>query len=693
MSFNFDPIKSPPFNPPKFGSGERSLASSSFMSPMMNTISNNGNDNDNGNGNGPVESQFQSRENPLSSLNAEGNFVSNSVSLSCLSPDSKSLHSLLKDGTIVTRFLPLHDTAADESTRSGHDHGNDNDNYQECNDKKSNKSMVKSITTHLPSHMILSFKIDPPLEIICIDNDTPSKIKAHANKSKTQRLPLLCIYTLSSAFVIQMQYDVQTTRTTAAVAADLKGSILQVQEPFEAHLTTTSSQITRIRAAPHSYMYNGNTYQTMCNKGAMVMLTSNADIVLFHGYKSSSTSTFNNHDSQLQLQMQPEIQFELQPYSETITIPATIHSEQTDMTPLADFCFLPSSPSSPHSIWNAMSILLSTQNGSLYALSPIVFHGTVFAQNQIEQGKEFLHEIIDKYEYSSSRGAECRRAKAALQFFQDAFVTSTRDNVNVSGSGSNNAKNDKYVKANILQHTRNTSATMWPVGVQPIYTAQGGDFSVVECMELLSPPSISASSLIDRGMCGVAIARSDSLEYMLIPAGENLIPRYAFEPGEDTEFLDGLVSGSAMVMEEVVFGQEEDGVDRDGGGIGIGIGIGALDGRRRVVLVPDPVDKTMMHRVSEEGVVSVTTNVVSVMESRLNGIMGASTSNGPGQDTIKTNAWASISIVKGAEIQLNGIVISGDAQFGHVLVAALTDGKQIFPQDYVCLVHYLVFCD
>lgn len=635
MSFNFDPIKSPPFNPHKVSGGGNAMN-------MMSSF----------------EAAFVDEQ--------VDKFVSNSVSLSCLSPDSKSLHSLLRDGTIVTRFLPLHDTSSSAAAGSGNSNDNGNGNHEEFSDNSnSNKSIIKSITTHLPSHMIRSFKIDSPLEIICIDNDTPSKIMTHADKSKTKLLPLICIYTLSSAFVIQIQYDVQSD---AAADAQLNGSILQVQEPFEAHLTTTSSQIRRIRPAPHSYMYNSNTFQTMCNKGAMVMLTSNADVVLFHGYKSIN----QKHDSQLQLQ--PEIQFELQSYSETITISATVSSEQTDMTPLADFCFLPSSPSNSHSIWNAISILLSTQNGSLYVLSPIVFHGTVFAQNQIEEGKEFLLEIIDKYEFSPSKGAECRRAKAALQFFQDAFVTSTR-------GGGNGAKNDKYIKANILHHELSTSATMWPVGLQPIYTAQGEDYSGVECMELLSPPSTSGSALADCGMCGVVLARNDSLEYMLIPAGENLIPRYAFESGEDTKYLDGLLCGSAMVMEEVVFGEEDDEVyDGDGDSVSY------LDRGRKVVLVSDPVDKTMMHRVSEGGVVSVTTNVLSIMEGRLIGITGRSTSIS-GQDTIKTNAWASISIVKGALKELNGIVISGDAQFGHVLVAVLTDGEQIFQHDY-----FLVQC-
>jgi len=492
-------------------------------------------------------------------------------------------------------------------------------------------------------------------------------------------LPLLCVYTQSSAFVLQIQYEIHGHNSNNSDEPP-KGIIQNVHEPFEAHLTTTTSQIRRIRPAPHSYLYNGNTFQTMCNRGAMVMLTYDADVVLFHGYKSDrdghghqelGARNININSKSQFMQEQGEGQMQLEPCSDNVTVPARVHSEQTDMTPLVDFCFLPSSPSTQHSIWNAMTILLSSQNGSLYALSPIVFHGTIFPSKQIEEGREFLEEIVQKYEYSPSRGPECRRAKAAMQFFKDAFTG--------SGSGSRIIGNKSaYVKANIIRHARNTSATMWPVGVQPIYTAQGEDYNSVECMELLSPPSAS-SSIVNSGMCALALARSSSLEYILIPSGENIIPRYTFEPGEDAEYLDGLVGDSAMVVEEVVFGQDEDGVDR------ASIVANSFDGGRRVVLIQDPVDKTMMHRVSNEGVVSVTTNVVYVLEGRLNGIMSGK-SQGQGQDTIKTNAWSSISIVKGSEQQLNGIVVSGDVQFGHVLVAALTDGEQCLQMSCILII-------
>lgn len=695
MSFNFAPITSPPFQAPRSFSARTAQTNSpsSFQSPSV-SVSASGIHNSNSNMN--INSNSHGNRNNVNDMSSNSNrFSTKSVSLSCLSPDAKSMHSLLGDGTILTRFLPLHDSSSSQNKQHEHDTSASNSSSS----SSAGKCKCKSVTTSLPGHIIQSLNIDPPLEIICIDNDTPSKItrthdhgndNVNDNNSETHEaefkaLPLICIYTQSSAFVLQIQYEIhghntRSNNSTRNSDEPTKGIIQNVHEPFEAHLTTTSSQIRRIRPAPHSYLYNGNTFQTMCNRGAMVMLTYDADVVLFHGYKSDRDGNGHGHghqdfgargtnfNSQLQLQsqyIQQQEQMQLEPCSDKLTVPARVHSEQTDMTPLVDFCFLPSSPSTQHSIWNAMTILLSSQNGSLYALSPIVFHGTIFPTKQVEEGREFLEGIVDKYEYSASRGAECRRAKAAMQFFKDAFAGSQSG----SGSGSRISGNKSaYVKANIIRHARNTSATMWPVGVQPIYTAQGEDYNSVECMELLSPPSAS-SSIVNSGMCALALAKGSSLEYMLIPAGENVIPRYAFEPGEDAEYLDGLVGDSAMVVEEVVFGQDEDGVDR------ASIVANSFDGDRSVVLIQDPVDKTMMHRVSNEGVVSVTTNVVAVLEGRLNGIMGGK-SQGQGQDTIKTNAWSSISIVKGSEQQLNGIVVSGDVQFGHVLVAALTDGEQ-----------------
>lgn len=684
MSFNFAPITSPPFQAPRSFSSQTAQTNSpsSFQSPSVSAA---GMHNSNNNMNINSDS-YGHRNNDISSNS--NRFSTESVSLSCLSPDAKSMHSLLGDGTILTRFLPLHGSSSSDNKQ--------HEREQDTSTSSSSAGKCKSITTSLPGHIIRSLNIDPPLEIICVDNDTPSKItRTNDNVNDTSEmhdaefkaLPLLCIYTQSSAFVLQIQYEIHghnSSSTNSLRNSDepTKGIIQNVHEPFEAQLTATSSQIRRIRPAPHSYLYNGNTFQTMCNRGAMVMLSYDADVVLFHGYKSDrdghghghghghqefgARNTNININSQLQAQyMQKQEQMQLEPCSDNVTVPARVHSEQTDMTPLVDFCFLPSSPSTQHSIWNAMTILLSSQNGSLYALSPIVFHGTIFPTKQIEEGMEFLEGILDKYEYSANRGAECRRAKAAMQFFKDAFAGSGSGS---SGGSRISGNKSAYAKANIIRHARNASATMWPVVVQPIYTAHGEDYNSVECMELLSPPSAS-SSIVNSGMCALALARGSSLEYMLIPAGENVIPRYAFEPGEDAEYLDGLVGDSAMVVEEVIFGQDDDGVDR------ASIVANSFDGGRRVVLIQDPVDKTMMHRVSNEGVVSVTTNVVSVLEGRLNGIMSGKSQ---GQDTIKikTNAWSSISIVKGSEQQLNGIIVSGDAQFGHVLVAVLTDGEQ-----------------
>ena len=586
MSFNFAGISSPPFQPPSFND----------RTP-------------------PPSSKLQRSS-------GGSQFSSDSVALSCLSPDALSIHSLLPNGTLVTRFLPLHETNEEQSSAYG---------YSETDSKTKKKPMVKSVTTMLPSHIIQSFKIDPPLEIMCIDNDTPSALTKTDNGTIVKSLPLLCVYTSSSAFVFKIQFE-QTLQAT--------GILQDIHEPFEQHLTATSSTIRRIRPAPHSYMHNGNTYETLCNRGAMIMLTSDATIVLYHGYNDDASSSIINGAAG------------------HVSTPATVDAEQTDMTSIVDFCFLPSSPSTNHSIWNAMTLVLSTQNGSLYALSPIVFHNTVFPQAQIQSAQHMLHQTIVQCEHSISKAAECRRAKAALQFFKDAF-------------GASSSSSGFYVKANIVDHNR--SATMWPIALQTLYISQGEDYNGVECIEIVAPPCTSAGSSgvsMTGGMSGIVLARGNSVEYMLIPSGDNILPRYAFEPGEDTEYLDGIVADSALVIEHVVLGDDDDKIDESRGIVGHG-----RDVVRRVVLVPDPVDKTMMHVVSQEGVVTVTTNAVSLMERKWNDIINGSSNSKRKEEVAKTNAWSSISIVQDSGKKLNGVAISGDAQFGHVLVAILSDGK------------------
>mmetsp|Transcript_11840 Transcript_11840/g.22161 ORF Transcript_11840/g.22161 Transcript_11840/m.22161 type:complete len:919 (+) Transcript_11840:122-2878(+) len=646
MSLSFEPVKSPPFLspyltkdtklrsiPPSSGKARKAAISDGGSATRPSSLSSPS----------PLTRQYQ--------------FQCNSVSLSCLSPDSRSVHSLLPNGTIVTRFLPIHETPdsiQELSSRTSLSHSK----------TPSNLSRVHSITTTLPSYVVESLQVDPPLEIICIDNHTPTKKNRGATNKNLYALPLLCVYSQRSAFVIQIQYeeanasneeslDQYSTELETLGPRDgrIKGTVLEpVHEPFESFLTTTSGVIQRIRSAPHSYMYNGNTYQTLCSKGAMIMLGSSGDaegepsMVIFHGYDP----TYDNNI------LQSWKSLSTNPFN--VTIPAKVHSEQTGMSPIVDFCFLPSMPLTEHSIWNAMTVVLCTANGSLYGLSPIVFHNTVFPYHMIKHGRELLEKNVILYEHSADKGAECRRAKAAMQFLKDVFGNAFND-VYIT--------KDSYAKTNVMHPSTRMNAVLWPVAVQTLQ--QGSVFDGVKCMDII-PPSCVASAVMNNGTSSIVLATNSAVEFRIIPSGNNILPRFAFESGGDRHYLDDMCADSVVTIERVYFGQDESDSDQ-------GYADDDTGSNRSIVLIPDPVDRSMLHRVSKEGVMTVTTNVLSVLEKRLRSALHISgDSDDLTSKECETVAWPSIAMTKNPEKTLIGTVVSNDSQFGHVLVAALGDG-------------------
>ena len=216
----------------------------------------------------------------------------------------------------------------------------------------------------------------------------------------------------------------------------------------------------------------------------------------------------------------------------------------------------------------------------------------------------------------------------------------------------------------ILEHVQRGTGTRWPVALQRMDDGTGDSAedggSLVNCMEVVLPPSVAIGATTG-SVAGIVLARgSNIVEYKMIPCGEQILPRFGFENihREDVESLNALIADSTVLAEKIVLGQEEAG---DGG---------------CMMLLPDPVDKSMVHHISKKGVMTITTNAIPSIESKLNAIStGSSVGVQHSADDIKTNAWTSVSIAEGMGKELNGVAISGDVQFGHVLVAVLSDGE------------------
>lgn len=562
------------------------------------------------------------------------------VELSCLSPDHRSFHTLHNNDTVITQSLPLNEVDANP--------------HQQF--KK--KSTFRSIRTKLPSQITQVLTIDEPIELLCVDNDTPSNFL----------LPLLCIYTPKSVFVIQIQYEKDYSDDSSSISSKtLKGGVISVHEPFEAYLLSREDvSIQRIRSAPQSSQRK--MHSTICNRGAMVMLcTTEMDacyeshIVLFHGWSNKTTI------------LKKELANDYY-----ITSPATVHSEQTDTSPIVDMAFSPSMTRGLSDdiydglFWNSSSLVLTTENGSLYILNPIVFDNTIYPKRSVWNSFQALQLEIIRTENLVSKIAECRRSKAALQYLKSLFDL---DDIYQIGSLDAFEKSGYYIPTK-LRHGGH--ATSWPVALQgPIYKSYMDDnYEPVECLELIPPFSDQGlESLNSLSAIGMVLGRKSSVDYIIIPSAASiidgthvLIPRFAFEVDEDSVHLNVIISESGILVERLII---EDGtLQEDNHFVG-------RTGEERVCILIDPfMDQTMLHHVSPHGVITVTTNAISLLMKKLTDLTEGCIEN-DGSDKVNTHAFSTIEIndLVRKSNPLNGVIISGDSQLGHVMVIVLSDGE------------------
>jgi hypothetical protein len=282
-----------------------------------------------------------------------------SVTLSCLSPDGRAVHSLhANNRELETYTLPLAGTVGDDTI----------------------PSII--IRFPLPETVVTALQRNPAIELLCVDVEgdpgtTPNGI---------QRLPKLCLYTKKDVFVLELGY------TPPMTSGRVQGTCLAVSEPFDSLLlgNSTSLNIIKIRQAPQQ----AQGYATMCLPEAMAMLTHDVTVneyslTLHHGRGSSSA----------------------------LTTPLVYGIEQLDeqMDRLTDFCFL---QSNAFSLFSNLSVGFLKATGEVFQASPILFRGTVVSQEIVTQSLHYLQAQIDKYDVATPRG---RQVRSARQYLVDCF--------------------------------------------------------------------------------------------------------------------------------------------------------------------------------------------------------------------------------------------------------------------------------
>jgi hypothetical protein len=316
---------------------------------------------------------------------------------------------------------------------------------------------------------------------------------------------------------------------------------------------------------------------------------------------------------------------------------------------ITDFSF---AQSNGVALLTTMSVHLLRASGEVLGASPILFDGAVVDRAVVLASLNYLNHVIE----SDGNDVRVRQCVAARQFLRDAF--GREDTMG------------NYVTARTTVGVTTESSLCWPAQVQgPVIVAP-----------LMEPDegwnrALAIEPFYARDLVGIVIGREQTaVDFCAIPP-TSLLPRFIYMAGSDQDVVDDYVLQLGVVVERVVVDSNQDTAQESG----------------LTMLVRDPVENNMIHHASNQGVLSITTNAMSVFSSNIRG--EALETGGTGfqsptrkNETIRSRAWSSVDVSAGdGRISLNGAVVSGDALLGHTLVALLSDGKTYLCVNAVCL--------
>lgn len=330
---------------------------------------------------------------------SRGGVDTSSVTLSCLGPNGRAVHSLaIRNGAayIDTHSLPLTGTIEDVS----------------------DVPSQPVVHTRLPERVQTALNRYPPMELVCVDVDSP---QAQGENSHHNKIPLLCLYTKKDVFVLDLEYPSNTG------APEVEGVVIQVSEPMDEILlgTSTSCSIVRIRPAPQ----RRDGFATMCPPACMAMLTYDSitneySLHVHHGSAGSAVGT-----------------------------PLVYGMEQVEGDQderITDFCFC---QSNAFGLLSSLSTAFLKGSGDVLVATPILFRGTVVPRLAVTQTVEYLNMQLQQF---SPQSAAWRQYKSAKQFVMDVFPDDGRSH---------------YLTAQVR-----SAALEWPVQMQgPVLIAAESD--------------------------------------------------------------------------------------------------------------------------------------------------------------------------------------------------------------------------
>ncbi|GAX14272.1 hypothetical protein FisN_1Hh467 [Fistulifera solaris] len=400
---------------------------------------------------------------------------STSVRLVCRSNDQKFLFSL-REGSFI-EALPL---VLDE--------------FEDRTDSSASK-LPASILVELTDTVKNTLRIDPPLELLCVEGEGSSR----ADQTDGRRsLPRLCLYTSRDVFLLEMHYEPQPS------GQPVRGTMTSVTQPFEKYLAASlSHNIIRVRPAPQK----SSGFAVMCPGCSMCALIENTDV--------------------------QEYSLLLRHSDGGITRPLVFSMEDLDdrtMEFIVDFTF---ARSSGLSLLSSMTVIFLKGSGDLYSASPIVFDGCVVPISTLKEAVDFVEATTAGLDSSQPKW---RQYTVVNRYLLEAFGD-YRDQ---------SLSNNQFATANITSmSSREASTVAFPVKCQ-------GPILLAGSLESTTPAVTLECFGGGENLVGLAIARAGGYEVDFAAVSPTaLISRFTYEPRSDTFALDDDIWKLGAWLEQV----------------------------------------------------------------------------------------------------------------------------------------------
>jgi hypothetical protein len=320
-----------------------------------------------------------------------------------------------------------------------------------------------------------------------------------------------------------------------------------------------------------------------------------------------------------------------------LSTPLVHGMEQLDeqMEQITDFCFC---QSSAFSLLSSLTVALLKASGEVLQASPVLFRGTVVPQDAVTKTLVYLEAQIARHEPTTARG---RQFRSARQYIVDCFP-------------------NENSRGHFLTGQARSSAFDWPAQMQGpvLLLPESDDFET----------TATAIEPVPAGdFCGLAIGHLGyKVEFGLL-APTLFIPRFQLESREDTMKLDQDLNWGAIVNRVDLRDDENE----------------QQPVCSSLALVQDPIMSSVVHYVTPHGISSISTNALVIAANKIRptetNSSGLFSPPSKRRDIPpKTTGWSCLEVSNVDKAKsVVGAVVSGDVQYGHVLIARLSNGSMV----------------